>query len=66
MKQKTGQNKMIEKIVRFLLGRKYFIGVDESNGEDYFCETEGYYKNGKFYLTKQTLFPPKQDRQGKA
>ncbi len=40
-----------------ILKRKYVVGVDPSNGEDYGCKTEGYIdKKGIIHIEKVTYF----------
>ena len=40
-----------------LLKRKYIIGIDSGNGEDYGCKAEGYKdRKGIIHITKITYF----------
>lgn len=48
--------KILKNILEFLLKRKYFIGLDLSNGIDYSCKIYGYKdKNGIIYVNKFIL-----------
>lgn len=39
-----------------IMGRKYFYGYDEPFGSDYGAVVEGYYKDGKIYITKTETY----------
>ena len=39
-----------------IVGREYFYGYDEPHGADYGAVVEGYYKNGKMYITRTEIY----------
>lgn len=44
---------------KYILKRKYFIGIDPTTGEDYGCKVIGYHKNGRMVIVKILRFKGK-------